>query len=120
MIYDFNLNGAYRYFDYIKLNKKGRIDTWAIFWYASSYINNGLSLHPSTSFVKNIGHDGLGVNCANTDDFDVEVTYSYDVLFQEKISENIDARKAFEDFFIGLKKPLIEKIYKKLRVIFKW
>jgi hypothetical protein len=35
MIYDFNLNNSYKYFDQIIQNKEGKINTWAIFWYAS-------------------------------------------------------------------------------------
>jgi len=63
MIYDFNLSNSYRYFDQIIQNNKGKINTWAIFWYASSYLQDGLSLHPKESYVRNIGHDGRGVHC---------------------------------------------------------
>lgn len=119
MIYDFNLSGAYRYFDQIKLNKNGRINTWAIFWYASSYTNNALSLHPKSSFVQNIGHDGLGVNCTKSSVFDVKVLDSYDVVFTQKICENIKARKAFECYFNGLKRSLLNSVFSKARKILK-
>ncbi|WKJ88631.1 glycosyltransferase [Methylomonas montana] len=117
MIYDYNLSGAYRYFDQIRLNKKGRIDTWAVFWYASSFLNSALSLHPKDSFVRNIGHDGFGVNCTKSSVFDVEVVDYYDVIFTTNICENIKARKSFECFFNGLKKTLFKRIYNKARNI---
>ena len=43
-------------------NVESRINTWAILWYATVFLNNGLSLHPRNSLINNIGHDGSGVN----------------------------------------------------------
>ena len=44
-------------------NKNGEIDTWAIFWYATIFKNNGLCLSPNTSYVHNIGLDNSGEHC---------------------------------------------------------
>jgi len=48
------------------LNKNKEINTWAIFWQTSVFLNNGLSLHPYPSLVQNIGFDGSGVHCAKS------------------------------------------------------
>lgn len=37
--------------------------SWAIRWYYSVFIRNGLGLFPTHSLVKNIGFDGSGENC---------------------------------------------------------
>lgn len=119
MIRDFNLDGSYKYFDQIKQNKAGKINTWAIFWYASIYLRGGLSLHPKNSFVKNIGHDGAGENCVESSYYDVEISENYPVIFTHTIAENINARKSFERFFDNIKEPLLKRIINKgSRMIF--
>ncbi|MBV1905429.1 MAG: glycosyltransferase [Pseudomonadales bacterium] len=59
----FNLNGACDFWSQVKGNYTGRINTWAIFWYANIFENNGLCLNPGQPFVQNIGLDGSGENC---------------------------------------------------------
>ncbi len=44
-----------------ELNRDG-LKTWAIFWYATISILNGVCLNPRFSFIKNIGNDGSGAN----------------------------------------------------------
>jgi hypothetical protein len=114
MINDFNLNNSYKYFDQIKLNHKGKINTWAIFWYASIYLNNGLSLHPKESFVKNIGHDGLGENCDDNSYYDVEISSKMPSNFSQEFTESKEAKLRFEDFFNSIQEPLYKRIINKI------
>jgi hypothetical protein len=67
----FNLDGTYNFWRQITANQEGKLNTWAIFWYATIFENQGLCLNPAQSFVRNIGHDGYGENCGNTDIFAV-------------------------------------------------
>ena len=53
----------------LKRNISKEINTWAVKWYASVYLRNGLSLHPRYSFVNNIGHDGTGQNSTRSSRF---------------------------------------------------
>ncbi len=46
----------------IILNEKNVIETWAIFWYQTIFLNDGLCLNPSRSLVRNAGFDGSGVH----------------------------------------------------------
>lgn len=115
MIYDFNLNNAYPYFDQIRQNRSGRLNTWAVFWYASVYLNNGLSLHPRNSYTRNIGFEGSGTNCASTTDFDVDLVKTYAPTFTDDISESAAARTALENYFNGIKLPLAMRISNKIR-----
>ena len=119
MIYDFNLNNSYKYFDQIKLNKKGKLDTWAIFWYASIYLNKGLSLHPKESYVQNIGHDGEGENCEESTYYEVELSNRMPKNFTRNFVENKEARASFEAFFNSIRGPLHRRIINKIsRMIF--
>lgn len=63
MIKRFNLDGCQNFWAQVILNSKGKINTWAIFWYATIFKNNGLCLNPFNSYVLNIGFDGSGVHC---------------------------------------------------------
>jgi len=115
MIRDFNLNGSYDHFKQIKANKNGRIDTWAIFWYASTYLQNGLSLHPSQSFVSNIGHDGNGVHCIKTSIYDVDLVANYSITFSNQIKEDKMARVLLENYYNSIKIPLILRVINRLK-----
>ncbi|MEM9435103.1 MAG: glycosyltransferase [Pseudomonadota bacterium] len=53
---------------HVELNASGRMNTWAIFWYASVFENGGLCLSPTQSLVRNIGFDGSGEHCGDEDD----------------------------------------------------
>lgn len=46
---------------YFESNRE-KLKTWAIFWYFTIAIHNGLCLMPKFSYVKNIGNDGSGSN----------------------------------------------------------
>ncbi len=59
----FNIDGAHDFWFQVQQNQLGKMNTWAIFWYATLFEHNGLCLNPSISFVENIGHDGSGEHC---------------------------------------------------------
>jgi hypothetical protein len=63
----FNLYGAYDFARVLRLNAQGQLRTWAIKWQASVYLQQGLSLSPRRSLVRNLGFDGSGEHC-NADD----------------------------------------------------
>jgi len=66
---NFNLQGAYNYFDMLKLQAKGKIDSWAIRWYLSVFTLDGLTLYPVQSLIKNIGFDGSGTHCKSSSSY---------------------------------------------------
>ena len=63
----FDLDGNYGYFRMLQAQQSGKIDSWAIRWYLSVFLRDGLALYPRKSLVRNIGFDGTGVNCAVSD-----------------------------------------------------
>lgn len=58
----FNLNGAYNYHDMLKIQLKGKSDSWAIRWYWSVFKSQGAVVFPPRSFVRNAGFDGSGTH----------------------------------------------------------
>lgn len=67
----FNLDGSCDLWSQVTANYKGRLDTWAIFWYATIFEHGGLCLNPSVSLVENIGNDGSGENCEESNIFKI-------------------------------------------------
>ena len=63
LIHRFNIHGAYPYERMLLDQINGRIDSWAVRWYAAALIQDKLTLHPGCSLVSNIGLDGTGTNC---------------------------------------------------------
>jgi hypothetical protein len=53
----FNLDNHINFWSQIKRNKEKKINTWAIFWYATIFKNKGLCLNPINSLSKNNGYD---------------------------------------------------------------
>ncbi|HRH65252.1 MAG TPA: glycosyltransferase family 2 protein [Bacteroidia bacterium] len=60
--YSFNLNGSYPYLQMLKDRILGRNQSWAICWYATIFLNRGLSLYPGQTRAVNIGMDGSGTH----------------------------------------------------------
>ena len=69
MIKDFDLDNSGIFWPQILDNKQGTIDTWAIYWYATIFLNQGLCLNSTQSYVRNIGLDGSGENCKSDNDW---------------------------------------------------
>lgn len=63
----FNLHGAYDYYGMLRRQQRGEVDSWAIRWYLSVFMRNGLTLYPAKTLVQNIGFDGSGTHCGAGD-----------------------------------------------------
>lgn len=59
---EFDFNGAFPYTTMLQEQAEGKIDSWAVRWYASAFLANKLTLYPGTSLVKNMGQDSGGTN----------------------------------------------------------
>ena len=88
----FNLDGANNFWKQVLLNHERKIDTWAIFWYASIFENNGLCINPSKSFVRNIGFDGSGRHT-----FDLNYKDNISLNFKKKLNFNIKIKENKKD-----------------------
>ena len=51
----FDLDGCYGNTRLLKMQVAGKIDSWAIRWHASTFLENMFTLYPGQSLVKNIG-----------------------------------------------------------------
>jgi putative methyltransferase (TIGR04325 family) len=60
--YDFDIQNAYPYTKMLEDQIIGKVNSWAIRWYASAFLANKFTLYPKKSLVKNIGLDGSGTH----------------------------------------------------------
>jgi len=113
-IYKFNLDGVENFWSQVLANRDKKINTWAIFWYATIFKHNGLSLNPAISYVRNIGHDSSGVHCGESDFQDNVLLNDKDKInFNIKLVENEVAVNKIKDFFIRQKNPLFIRVVNK-------
>ncbi len=59
---DFDFGNSAPYFDMLVRQKRGLIDSWAIRWYLSVFLEKGLVIYPKRSLVRNEGFDGSGTH----------------------------------------------------------
>ena len=60
MRHNFDIQSSANFWSQIIRNKNKSLKTWAVFWYATIFLNKGLTVYPKQSLVKNIGMDGSG------------------------------------------------------------
>ncbi len=90
-ISQFNINDTYNFFELLNSTSTGKIDSWAIKWYASLFTQKKLNLYPTISFTNNIGNDGSGSHN--------EINYSNSNLgvFVEADPKNIEVNERFQN-----------------------
>lgn len=104
----------------VQINLKGKDENWDIRWYASIFKKNGLCLNPSQTFVKNIGNDGSGEHCGETDVYtSSKLCLNNNIKFLDKIVENKMAVTRVQQFFKALKKPFLVRIINKMKKLMK-
>jgi hypothetical protein len=105
----------YRICEQLKANINGTNSTWAVKWYCTIILNNGLCLNPKTSLVKNIGFDNSGSNPLNDLKLLSQETSDHIILKRKKNKLNRPAivliylMKFFSSSF-QIKKEMISKI----------
>lgn len=112
-IKQFNLDGNEDFWGQVLANKEHKINTWAIFWYATIFKKDALCLNPVQTFVENIGHDGSGIHCTNIKDYKDNVHESYNIKFEKNCVESLRHVNI-------IKKYLHTSILQKIKRAIKW
>jgi len=107
---EFSIEGSMNFWKQMKDFKAGRNNSWAIRWYASIFLKDGLTLNPSQSLVNNIGHDGSGTHSGIDDVYNVIINPEPVTWFPEKITENPEAYQAIRHFLSNRKGTLWHRI----------
>lgn len=120
---DFDLGGSGFFWPQVEANARLKINTWAIFWYATIYENNGLCINPCQSYVNNIGHDGSGEHCGDNkelQDNHNNLCQIKNYTVQRNVLESKDCVENIVNYYKSQKKLLLIRIINKLtRLLFK-
>lgn len=109
---EFTYNGSYPYMELLQAQIDGRIDSWAICWYATAVIKRKLCLYPSKSLVQNIGYDATGTHTKNSNTYEACILADESVTDFPKIpvNESQIMRKEWERLFREInRKPFSER-----------
>jgi hypothetical protein len=118
--FDFNFYDTYPYISMLKDQIDSKNNSWAILWYASTYIKNKLTLYPSNSLIHNIGIDGSGIHSGESTKFDVKIFNKEINVIKIQPTENIIAKKVISEYFKELhkveKSSILSRILSKLKL----
>lgn len=107
--HEFEVEGAMNFWKHMKHFKAGKNNSWAIRWYASVFLNKGLSLNPRVSLIDNIGHDGSGVHSAVGEIYRSPIYPKRITSFPETIEEHPQAFAILKDFLKHRKGSLLKR-----------
>jgi glycosyl transferase family 2 len=113
----FDMDGSFGYTRMLKRQIEGKNDSWAIRWYASALLKGKLTLYPGTSLLQNIGNDGGGTHCSDTDSFDVKISPLPVRLEKRATVEDSAARKAVRDYFLSTRQSFSGRIKRALEAL---
>lgn len=118
-IFIFDLDGHMDNWDQVMGNKHNNMDTWAVYWYASIFSNNGLCLNPRISFVQNIGLDRSGIHCGESEHFShAELAADRIDYFENSIEENDVFMKRVKSFYKNHKISTYKSALNRLKKLF--
>ena len=112
--YKFDYDGSAGMWSQVTGNLSGKMNTWAIFWYATVFKSEGLCLHPSKSLVDNIGHDSSGVHCGIDDMYSTTICDEQVTGFSDEITESAMAMDRIRSFNFKHKKTFLVRVVNKL------
>lgn len=111
--YDFDVRGSIGFLNMLDQQITGKVDSWAIRWYGSMYMAQGLALHPGQSLVENRGFDGTGAHCSPTTAFDVRIADRPVTQFPTRVEESQEALVAMIAYRRQMPR-LIDRVRRKL------
>ena len=114
----FDRNGAFPYTKMLKDQSDGKIDSWAIRWYASAFLAEKYTLQSNVMLVENIGFGKQATHCSDS-------THKYQIILSEKkVMFDGDAEKENANLqkehmhFLGLHKvAFLTRCRLKLKII---
>ena len=101
-IREFNIDHSVSYMRMLEDHINGHINSWAIRFYASSFINDKYILYPGKSLTMQNGIDGSGTHSGVGNDYDVEIAQAPIIIKPLDIVVNKRIYKAFCDFYLRI------------------
>ncbi len=118
---EFDLGGVFLFTRMLKKQIRGKINSWAIQWYASAFLQGKLSLYPWKSLVRNIGFDYSGTHCGFMTGYDAGILEEPVLVKRIPIVEDSAALENIGIFFKSKQRDIFNRIINKTVGFFrKW
>jgi hypothetical protein len=114
-INQFSIERKMNFWNQMKDFKAGKNNSWAIRWYASVFLKQGLSLNPSKSLIHNIGHDGSGIHSNIENTYAVNIHQHAIKEFPVEIEEKHKAYQMVKDFLAKRKGNILQRVLRFIR-----
>lgn len=110
----FDFQGTFPYHRMLENQVLGKVDSWAIRWYASILLKGGLAVVPNAAQASNHGFDNSGVHCGTTSKFDVELGEA-SRAWPQSIAEDPVTFREMKAFFRSVTGTLPIRMARKLK-----
>jgi hypothetical protein len=100
----FDFQGTYPYTQMLEDQVRGLVDSWAIRWHASVFLQNRLTLYPGRSLVMNAGQDGSGTHSGDSVVHGSQLALESPTVQYQAPEESQDAFNAFAGYFKSLRR----------------
>ena len=115
---EFDFGGTFPYTQMLKDQILGKNTSWAVRWYASSFLNNRYTLYPGKSLVYHAGGDGSGTNTGFNSLLDVELSKDRITVVKKEVQQDEQAYQEFKKFHKLTTSPgLMYRISRKLKLM---
>ncbi len=97
----FDFEGSYPYSQMLSNQIAGKNNSWAVRWYASTFLQDKLTLFPAQSLVQHIGNDGTGTHFTIKSTF-LEVSLATNAIYiphEFPVAESMQARAQIVRYF---------------------
>lgn len=110
--FEFNRENSYPFSDMLLDEMNRKVNSWAIRWYASAFLNNKYTLYPNMSLIYNTGFDSSGTHSGAVDRFNHKNWNNkkpVNIKSAKIIETNKLALERWKRYFEGLNKPANKK-----------
>jgi hypothetical protein len=119
LVTEFDFGGNYPFTRMLQDQLAGKVDSWAIRWYATAFIHNKLTLYPGNSLVFHAGNDLTGTNYTDDNILDVELHMKPVPVIEIAVEESTVARAAVSRFFKkNYNKNIFQRAFIKMKNLF--
>jgi hypothetical protein len=116
---DFDFYSSYPYVQMLKDQIAKRNNSWAILWYASTFLDKKYTLYPGHSLIRNIGFDGSGTHSGIRTAYDVNLLHEELKVEKLEIEENKEAKKIIAEYFRKIHQTprdvFLKRVFNRLR-----
>lgn len=115
---EFDFDGAYPYARMLHEAAVDKIDSWAIRWYTSAFVEGMYTLYPCVSLVRNSGYDGSGTHGGSTKAYFIDLAQRAPTIVVQEPATNKIAYAAFRSYFLSLRPSLCTRVSRRIVGLF--